>query len=89
MSAGTREVLINPELTAKPGHPLGRIRESKEYQCTYPQIRLNTLAGMPKWDAALKQGCSCSIPCESEKTMQLVTKVEVCVSEMKLRRICF
>lgn len=33
-SAGTQEVLINPELTAKLGHPLGGIRESNEYQHT-------------------------------------------------------
>lgn len=50
MSAGTREVLINRELMAKPGHPLGGIKESKEYQHTYPQIRLNTLTGMLKLD---------------------------------------
>lgn len=59
MSAGTREVLINPELTAKPVHPLGGIRESKEYQHTYPHITLNTLTGMLKWNAGLK-GCNCS-----------------------------
>lgn len=69
MSAGTREVLINPELTAKPGHPLGGITESKEYQRTYPQIRLNTLTGMLKWDSGLK-GCNCSsLTWLSEKTM--------------------
>ena len=43
-SAGTREVLINPELTAKPGRPPGGIRESRKYQRAQPQIRLQTLA---------------------------------------------
>lgn len=45
MSTGTLEALINPELTAEPGHPRGGIRESREYQHTYPQIRLNTFMG--------------------------------------------
>lgn len=59
MSAGTQQVLINPELTAKPGHPLGGIRQSKEFQHTYPQIRLNTLTGTLVRDAGLK-GWNCS-----------------------------
>lgn len=58
-SAGTQEVLINPELTAKPGRPSGGIGESKEYQHAYPPIRLAVLAGMLEGDAGLK-GRNCS-----------------------------
>lgn len=62
MSVGTQEVLINPELTAKPGRPLGGIRESKEYHHTYPQIRLNTLAGTLKRDAGTIKGLRLFFP---------------------------
>lgn len=60
MSAGTREVLINPELTAKPGHPLGGIR-GKQRSISTLIHRLDSTPSLGCWNGMLgPKGCNCS-----------------------------